>query len=196
MKQHTTTKKVKYVGTQQFINAETGEIENMQVTSIEDRDFNFTKVWMKNFINTLDIVGNQKTRFCFWCIDHLNKDNMLIGTQRQLAEESGVSLQTVNLTLKILMDVDFLRKQSSAVYIVNPDILFKGTINARLNILRQYQNAERIALSDQEKLENIMDSISKLQRQAEGLKRKIADKNQLPGQQEIIDEDMHMREVV
>ena len=111
-----TSKKVKFVGTEQFINTATGELTEMQVTSIEDRDFNFTKIWMKNFIATMDIVGNQKTRFCYWIIDHLNRDNILIGTQRKLSEKSGISLQTVNLTMKLLMDADFLRKQSSGVY--------------------------------------------------------------------------------
>ena len=38
----TTTKRVKVVGTEEYINTRTGELEQMQVTSIEDRDFNFT----------------------------------------------------------------------------------------------------------------------------------------------------------
>ena len=57
----TTTKKVKVIGRQDYINVETGELESFDVTRIEDRDFNFTKVWMRNFISALDIVGNQKT---------------------------------------------------------------------------------------------------------------------------------------
>lgn len=168
-----TTKKVKFVGTEQFINATTGELVDMTVTSIEDRDFNFTKIWMKNFIATMDIVGNQKTRFCYWLIDHLNRDNMLIGTQRKLAEESGISLQTVNLTMKLLMDADFLRKMSSGVYIVNPDIVFKGTKNKRMNILNQYSQATRIEMTDEEKLNNILDSIKALEAKAKILEQNI-----------------------
>ena len=168
-----TTKKVKFVGTEQFINATTGELVDMTVTSIEDRDFNFTKIWMKNFIATMDIVGNQKTRFCYWLIDHLNRDNMLIGTQRKLAEESGISLQTVNLTMKLLMDADFLRKMSSGVYIINPDIVFKGTKNKRMNILNQYSQATRIEMTDEEKLNNILDSIKALEAKAKLLEQSI-----------------------
>ena len=41
-----------------------------------------------------------------------------------------------------------------------------------------------------------MDSIDKLLKQADALKQKIANKgDQLPGQQEIVDADMNMREV-
>ena len=87
MKQQTTKNKVKVIGTEQYINVSTGELEEMQVTTIEERDYNFTKIWMKNLILTMDIVGNQKTKFCFWLIDHLNRDNILIGTQRDMAED-------------------------------------------------------------------------------------------------------------
>ena len=196
MRQITTGKKVKYVGTEQYINARTGELEEMQVTSIEDRDFNFSKVWMRNFISTLDIVGNQKTKLCFWIIDHLNRDNKLIGTYRVIADESGISLDTVRVTMKILLDADFMRKQQNGVYIVNPDIVFKGSRSGRMNVLNQYNTSERVEMTDDEKLANLMDSSDKLLKQADALKQKIANKgDQLPGQQEIVDADMNMREV-
>lgn len=192
-----TTKKVKYVGTEQYINARTGEIEEMQVTSIEDRDFNFSKVWMRNFITTLDIVGNQKTKLCFWIIDHVNKQNVLIGTMRGIANETGISLETVRKTMSILLDADFLRRVQNGVYIINPDIVFKGSRTGRMSVLNQYNMSERVEMTDEEKLANLMDSINKLSKQADTLKEKIASKNnQLPGQQEIIDADMHIKEAV
>lgn len=175
-----TGKKVKVLGTERYINANTGEIEEMQVTSIEERDFNFTKVWMQNFILTLDIVGNQKTKFCFWLIDNLNRDNQLIGTQRDMADKSGVSLQTVSITLKLLMDADFLRKKQSGVYIVNPSVIFKGTRSARLNILNQYSESEHIQLTDEERLSNIEQSIRTLQNQANRLRTKCQVNNIKP----------------
>lgn len=191
-----TTKKVKYIGTEQYINARTGELEEMQVTSIEDRDFNFSKVWMRNFIATLDIVGNQKTKLCFWIIDHVNKQNVLIGTMRSIADESGISLETVRKTMSILLDADFLRRVQNGVYIINPDIVFKGSRTGRMNVLNQYNMSERIEMTDEEKLANLMNSINKLLKQANTLEQKIANKNnQVPGQQEIIDTEMRMREV-
>ena len=57
--------------------------------------------------------------------------------------------------------------------------------------------SERVEMTDEEKLANFMDSINKLSKQADTLKEKIASKNnQLPGQQEIIDADMHIKEAV
>lgn len=178
----TTAKKVKVVGTQQYINAQTGTLETMQVTAIEDRDFNFHKVWMRNFIATIDLVGNQKTKVAFWIIDNLNRDNQLLFTYRQIAEKTKVSLDTVRLTMGILLDSDFLRKASNGCYVVNPEIVFKGQRGNRINVLNQFQSAERVELSDVQKLANVMESIQtmkatmdKLMREAEELQRKIAE---------------------
>lgn len=180
LKQQTTKNKVKVIGTEQYINVSTGELEEMQVTTIEERDYNFTKIWMKNLILTMDIVGNQKTKFCFWLIDHLNRDNILIGTQRDMAEDCNVSLQTVSVTLKLLMDANFLRKKQSGVYIVNPDVIYKGTHAARLNVLNQYNAAERIIMTDEEKLSNIEQSIKTLQYKADKLRTKCQVNDAIP----------------
>lgn len=180
--QQTTTKKVKIIGTQQYINTQTGTLETMQVTSIEDRDFNFHKVWMRNFIATIDLVGNQKTKVAFWIIDNLNRDNQLLFTYRQIAENTKVSLDTVRLTMGILLDSDFLRKASNGCYVVNPDIVFKGQKGNRMNVLNQFQSAEKVELNDVQRLANVMESIQtmqatmdKLMRQAEELQKKIAE---------------------
>lgn len=178
--EQTTTKRVKVVGTEEYINTRTGEIEQMQVTSIEDRDFNFTKMWMKNFISTLDIVGNQKTRLCFWIIDHVDKENRLIGTYRTIASQSGMSLDTVRITMKLLMDADFMRKAQNGVYVINPNLVFKGTRNARMNVLNQFTSAEYVPLSDEERLDNLMASIAALTHRADELRRTIEKRNQKP----------------
>lgn len=171
--QQTTSKKVKYVGTQEYINATTGEIETMQVTSYEDRDYNFSKVWMKNFITSLDIVGNRQTRFCFWIIDHVNKENQLIGTYRSLAAASGISVGTVRVTMKALLDANFMRKVQTGVYIINPDIIFKGSRNARMAALTKFTSVDRQPPSDEEKLQNMIKAIGELQRQAATLQAKL-----------------------
>lgn len=177
MKNTTTTKKVKVIGQQDYINAATGEWETFAVTSIEERDYNFTKVWMRSFVATLDIVGNRKTKLCMWIIDNIDRNNMLLGTLRDIAERAGVSLETVRVTMDILLDADFLRRKSQGVYILNPDIVFKGTKQARMGILTQYQDAERVPMTPEEKLEHIRDSIAQLERQADALVRIIDQRN-------------------
>lgn len=144
-----TTKKVKVIGREQYINKQTGLLEDFEVVSVEDRDFNFHKVWLESIINSMDLLGNQKIRLAFWIIQHLNKENQLVMTQRQISEKSGISLKTVSVTMKALLDSNFLRKINGGAYCVNPDVLFKGTRNGRMNVLIQYNSLEQIQKAQQ-----------------------------------------------
>lgn len=167
----TTTKKVKVVGTQQYLNTNTGELEEFQVTDIEERDFNFSKIWIRNFVATLDIVGNQKTRLVYWIIDHLNRENQLIATNRQMVEQTNISLQTVSITMKALQNANFLKMVQSGVYTINPDIVFKGSKNARLNVLNRYRELDTCEpeISKEEQIANLQRTIETLQRQLDTL---------------------------
>jgi len=135
----TTRKKVKVIGTETYINQATGEITEMQVISIEERDVNFHKLWLSHILQTIDLIGNQKMRLAFWILDHLNAENMLVMSQRQIAEKTGISLKTVSLTIRALIQADFLIKINNSAYMVNPNILFKGGKNSRLNVLLKYK---------------------------------------------------------
>lgn len=164
-----TSKKIQYKGVQRFVNLETGEIRDMMVTDIEERDFNFSKVWMRNFIASLDLVGNQKTRLCFWIIENLNKHNQIPMNYRQIAAATDMSLDTVRKTMKILQDCDFLRRVGT-VYTVNPDIVFKGNRNARLAVLQDYHAEPIKKLTPAEKIANFDAQIEELIRQRDKLK--------------------------
>ena len=50
-----TNKKVKVVGRAEYTNNSTGEVEDFQVVRLEDRDFNFHKIWLEHIINSLDL---------------------------------------------------------------------------------------------------------------------------------------------
>ena len=137
-----TTKKMKIIGQAQYLNMKDGTVEDFQVMSIEDRDFNFHKVWLEHIISSLDLIGNQKTRLAFWIIDHLDKENKLTMTYRQIADKSGISLDTVRVTMKSLMDSNFLERINQGAYRVNPDVVFKGGRTGRLNVLYQYNETK------------------------------------------------------
>ena len=105
-----TSKKVKIIGRQQYINANDGTVEDFQVVTIEERDFNFHKIWLEHIINSLDLIGNQKTKLAFWIINNLDKENKLTMTYRQIADKSKISLDTVRVTMKSLMKSNFIER--------------------------------------------------------------------------------------
>lgn len=139
-----TTKKVKVIGTRKYINQDSGEIEDFQVVNIEEIDFNFHKIWLNHIINSLDLIGNQKTRLAFWIVDNLDKENKLTMTYRQISEKSGISYQTVSRTMKSLIESNFLQQINQGAYRINPNIIFKGTRSGRLNVLYQYNPKDKL----------------------------------------------------
>ena len=153
-----TTKKQKFVGVKTLLDPETGEYYPMQMNVLEDRDFNFHKVWLQHLVNSLDSISNQKLRLAFWIIDHLDKENKLVMTQRAIAEKSGMSLQTVSRTLKALQEGTpaFLVKINSGAYRVNPDVLWKGSHSNRMGICYKYVG-ERQEQTKNENVEGQMD---------------------------------------
>lgn len=170
----TTTKKVKVIGEQEYINAATGEMETFLVTDVEDRDFNFTKVWLKSFLGTLDLIGNAKTTVAYWIIDNITKDNLLPYTFRQIASSVGVSLDTVSKTMSVLLEANFLKRINAGCYMVNPDVIFRGQRNARLNALTTFHDTEeREEISLEKQLKNILDTINRLTARANDLNVQI-----------------------
>lgn len=96
----------------------------------------------------MDLIGNQKTKLAFWLLDNLDRENKITMTYRQIADKSGMSYQTVYRTMNALIESDFLVKINGGAYRVNPDVLFKGGKNDRLNVLLQYRN-ERGGAADE-----------------------------------------------
>ena len=139
----TTRRKMKIFGKQTYINQETGEMNEVQVIDIEERDANFHKIWLSHILNSIDLIGNQKTKLAFWILDNIDSENQLIMTQRKIAKNSGISLYTVSETLKVLMDSNFLQKINSGAYRVNPNVLWKGGKSARMNVLFKYHQNEK-----------------------------------------------------
>lgn len=150
-----TSKKQKFVGYKELQDPQTGEIYPMQMNVIEDRDFNFTKVWLQNLINSMSSITNQKMKLAFWIIDNLNKENQLVMTQRKIAEKTGISLQTVSKTIKLLCkpedgSLPFLQKINSGAYRVNPNVLFKGSHSNRMGVCFEYIETQKETRKDEE----------------------------------------------
>lgn len=136
----TTRRKVKVIGTETYIKQDTGEIAEMQVIKIEERDANFHKLWLGHILQSIDLIGNQKTKLAFWILDNLDSENKITMTYRQMAKKSNMSYQTVYRTMNALIESNFLTKINAGAYRVNPDVLFKGGKENRLNVLLQYRN--------------------------------------------------------
>src|SRR5699024_3221439 len=109
-KPNTTRKKVKFLGTKEFIDASTGEKETMQVTNIEERDANFHKIWLRHLLESLDMIGIQRMRLAMFMIENINKENELIMTYRVIAERTNTAIRSNSETMKALRESNLLSK--------------------------------------------------------------------------------------
>lgn len=172
----TTTKKVKVVGTKQFINKETGEVEEMLVTDVGEKDFNFTKVFMYSLLPQLEVIGNKKIAVCTWIIDHLDRGNVLLATVEHISKETGISVETVRVTIKKLIECDFLRREVKGVYMVNPEVLFRGQTSSRMNALFRFSAIDNDTPSSTTKrmeLKSVEKSMGAMQKKAVRLENTI-----------------------
>src|SRR5699024_9242784 len=141
-KPNTIRKKVKLLGSKEFIDASKGKNETMQVTNNNERDVNFHKIWLGHMLESLDMIGNQKIRVAMFIMENINKENELIMTYRVMAEKTNTSLQTVSETMKALQESNLLSKIRNGYYRVNPDVIFKGGRNDRMKVLLRYSKGE------------------------------------------------------
>lgn len=137
-----TTRKSKVLGTQEYIDKNTGEVVKMEVISIEDKDFNFMKIFLMNLLNQIEAVGNKKTSVMFYIIDNLDKNNMFYMTQTEVSKELSIGRTTVNEAFKILENANFLKKIRDGKYQVNPDSVFKGSIDKRMKVMLDYNKVD------------------------------------------------------
>lgn len=138
----TTFKKTKVIGKQELVNRTTGEVIECDVVEFEDRDANFEKIWLGHVLSAIDDIGNAKIKVLTYLIKNKsNADNTVIATQDEIAAVCGVSRQTVNTTLKALENHEIISKHRGVkgVYMLNPNVIFKGTHNKRLNVLLKYK---------------------------------------------------------
>lgn len=136
-----TRKKVRVIGTEQYVDKD-GEIRDFQVIDIEERDANFHKIWLGHIVQSLDIIGNQKTKLAFWLLDQMDRENKVCMTLRQMSDKSCISLETVRVTIKALIESNFLVRHNMGVYKINPDCIFAGGKNARMDVLLKYHGSE------------------------------------------------------
>lgn len=134
----TTSKKITKIGTAEYINQATGEVEQFNVIEEHDQDFNFEKIWLGHLLQSLDVLGNAKIKVLNYLLANRNSENQIIATQRVLSQKVGVSLPVVNETIKKLVDSNAISKVSSGVLMLNPEIVFRGKHKKRMSVLLKY----------------------------------------------------------
>ncbi|SMQ86829.1 replication protein (RepL) [Bacillus sp. OV166] len=89
---------------------------------------NFVKMYKTSMANLIELIeGKQQATVVSYIIRNINLgENLVIGTQREIAAACGVSTKTVNEIFKALAEKGFLKKKSGA-YMLSPDVFYRGS---------------------------------------------------------------------
>jgi DNA-binding MarR family transcriptional regulator len=133
---------IKYVGTKKLIDPETGEILNMEVVSknydILDRK-GWRRVFLADLMTAIEQIGNKKLRVLEYLVDNMDANNFINKTQRQIKEETGLSIGTINETFNALYETNLIIKTRSG-YAFNGGIISAfGSKEKNKMLLIKYQ---------------------------------------------------------
>lgn len=132
----------------------TGEMVSTHQIIMEEGDFNFHKIWWKNFTETTKGIGNKKTAVMMWLIFSAQKGtNRIYLTQQQIANGCGVSLRTVSSTIAELKEGEFL-KLAEGYILINPNVIFRGAHDKRLSVIAEWDVLTKKADKGQEEKEH------------------------------------------
>lgn len=155
-KTKTTSKKITKIGKANYLNTLTQEVEEFSVIEQYDQDFNFNKIWLGHILDSLELIGNKKIVVLNWLLNNKNKENLVIGTQRKIAKSANVSLPVVSETIQLLVKSNFIKPIQDGVYLINPDVIFKGKHSKRMNILLRYRAIDEIEADNTKELPNLL----------------------------------------
>jgi len=142
-KRQVTRKPIKVSERREIVDKQTGEVVDEYVFKIEERDANFHKLWLWHLAAALDLIGNQKIKILSHILENTRQDNIFIGSQQAIADATETATQTVTITMKMLMVADIIKMQQRGVYMINPDVIFRGDAKKRMNILYEYHDTSK-----------------------------------------------------
>lgn len=132
------TRSVK-VGMMDAVDPKTGELKRVPRFEVRSVDFNFNKIWLGHLLDAMEVIGNKKIQIMSWLLENRNeKDNHIYATHRMIAEETKSSLPTVTETLSLMQEQNVLMKHRNGVYQLNPDLVFMGENEDRMDIMMSY----------------------------------------------------------
>lgn len=125
----------------QRINPETGEIVgDIIVADIAVKEVprsGFAITYLATIVQLIDNIGNKKMQVVKYVLQKMDSNNVLIETIREIAKNSGTSLQTVNETLRILEGAGIIARKSGAV-MLSPKLIHKGNAKKERYLMTKF----------------------------------------------------------
>ena len=112
------------------------------IVPIGEKDTDFCKVY-NHFIDKLSDLSRSERKVFDWCLKNMDYENKVyILNQKKLASILNLSYGTVRNAVSSLTRKGLLKKVENGLYLVNPAVACKTTVDKRKNILIQFVDKE------------------------------------------------------
>lgn len=135
------------VGTKVYYDQVTGKPKEFQLNEKEIRDYNFYKYWPENLADFKRVATLKERDFFDWLVQHANSGNLVLGTYGSIAKDIKHSTRFVEKAIHKLMNTNVIVKVQNGAYLLNPNVIFKGTTSRRKYVAKRYEdfrNQQRI----------------------------------------------------
>lgn len=126
-----------------YIDKETGEevwLQNVEKVYCGQR--HFWKLYLFDFLAVLGIFNSKQLDVVAWICEHTQaSNNMLIATYPEIAAGAGVSERWVGDVIRKLKQANFLRQKQPGVYMLNPEIMMRGSEAKKRGLLITYNES-------------------------------------------------------
>ena len=114
----------------------TGEIVDVDMFIDTVQKSGWEKVYAAMLSDYIGLAGNMPSRVLGYLLKARDGRNIIIGTHKKIAKDSGVSLPSVKKVFKILLDKGFIKKVSNGVYMLTPRMIRHGHIGRGVMMMR------------------------------------------------------------
>lgn len=124
-----------------LVDVETGEqIDVNQITKIAYGQKNFWKFYLMDFLSVLGIFESRQLDVLVYVLENTNQsNNLFIGTYRKIEKDTGISYKTIANIMKKLVDNNLMKKVQNGVYLINPEIMVKGSEHKKQMLISYYR---------------------------------------------------------
>lgn len=112
------------------------------VTEDKTYDFGFVKTDVKKLFNAYAYLNPGEFKVFIKMLQIMNWGNQIRKTYPQLSQEAGVCENTVKLAIKKLRLHNYIKRESTSSYMVNPEVACRVNPQKRMTLLHDYKDID------------------------------------------------------
>lgn len=127
--------------------SEEGEVISAELTTIKKvSKETFLQVYLDDFMSLMSIKEGSEYKIVLWIGKNMNFDTneiaLIKAIKDRMASDIGTNVRTINNSISSLVSKNVLIQKARGLFILNPKLFFKGSLDSRNNLLKVIRKVE------------------------------------------------------